>query len=83
MVTVMSLRTRESDITFAELARFDGLSHIRCLRNELIGCGVQGDSNLPCLINWKTRKVQTLPPSPEADVSDSPYHLYLRQFLIV
>ena len=70
MVTVMSLRTRESEITFTELARFDGPSHIRCLRGELIGCGVHGDANLPCLVNWKTGKIQTLPPSPEADVSN-------------
>jgi hypothetical protein len=69
MVSVMSLRMHGIEFAFVELARFESLSHIRCLRNELIGCGVQGNSSLPCLLNWKTGKVETLPPSPEGDVS--------------
>ncbi|GJE87200.1 hypothetical protein PsYK624_032830 [Phanerochaete sordida] len=67
MISVMSLRRRGSELAFVELARFDSVSHIRCLRGALIGCGVRGDANLPCLLNWTTGALCTLPPSPVAD----------------
>ena len=71
MVAVLTLRTRDAEITFADRARFEGCSHIRSLRGPLIGCAVQGDANVPCLLNWQTGAVQTLPPSPESDVRTS------------
>lgn len=67
MISVMSLRRRGTELGFIELARFDGVSHIRCLRGALIGCGVRGDANLPCVLDWTTGKLCTLPPSPVAD----------------
>ncbi|KIP09493.1 hypothetical protein PHLGIDRAFT_316246 [Phlebiopsis gigantea 11061_1 CR5-6] len=67
MVAVLTLRLRDGEITFAERGRFEGCSHVRSLRGALVGCGVQGAADLPCLLNWQTGVVQTLPPSPVSD----------------
>ncbi len=68
MVTVLSVRQCENSLSFLELSRFAGLSHIRCLRKDLIGCGVQGEINAPCVANWRTGEVVTFS-APEVDVS--------------
>ena len=78
MISVMSLRRRGAELAFVELARFDGVSHIRCLRNTLVGCGVQGDADLPCLLDWKTGRLCTLPPSPVGDVCDATPLIFLK-----
>ena len=68
MVTVMGLRRDGNAMSFKELARFAGLSHVKTLRGELIGCAVQGSGTSPCLANWKTGEVVSLP-TLEKDVS--------------
>ena len=61
MVVVMELCQRNGAVMFEETARLLGLSHIKCMRGDLIGCAVQGETGSPCIANWKTLDVTTLP----------------------
>ncbi|KAI0093603.1 hypothetical protein BDY19DRAFT_989164 [Irpex rosettiformis] len=65
MVQVLSVQDRDGQLEFATLSTFEGLSHIRSLRNELVGCAVYGDTQSPCVANWKTGEVAFLPISPD------------------
>lgn len=74
MVQILSVQERCGQLEFVTLSTFEGLSHIRCLRNELVGCAVFGDTQSPCIANWKTGEVAFLPVTPDGPVSPSTFH---------
>ncbi|KAI0695932.1 hypothetical protein BC835DRAFT_923253 [Cytidiella melzeri] len=65
MVMVLSVQIRDGKTEFVTLSTFEGLSHVRCLRNEVVGCAVFGDMQAPCVANWKTGEVVSLPVTPD------------------
>jgi hypothetical protein len=68
MVQVLSVQKRRGQMEFVTLSTFEGLSHIRCMRKELVGCAVYGDAQSPCIANWKTGEVALLPVKPDGPV---------------
>lgn len=69
MTSVFTIQHLGDKLEFTQLACIDGLSHIRCLRGDLLGCGAYIEAHSPCVANWKTGQVVFLPTSRSAPVS--------------
>lgn len=69
MTAVYAVHRRNEALEFAKLRTLDGLSHVRCLRDNVLGCGFFGETHSPCVANWKTGDVHLLPQSPGTPVS--------------
>jgi hypothetical protein len=68
-VEIISLRCLEDRLIFVQLASLPGLSHIRLLHGDLIGCAMINDISVPQLVNWRTKATYPLAELPDENVS--------------
>lgn len=59
-VYILSLMRHSNVLEFHELQKFPGLSNIRLLSGDVIGCAVVNDISIPHIINWKTSDMHAL-----------------------
>jgi hypothetical protein len=70
-VEIISLAHAEGQLVFVQLASLAGLSHIRVLHGDLIGCAMSKDVSIPHLVNWRTKAMYALAEFPDENVSQS------------
>ena len=69
VVEIISLRQYQGRYVFVRLAHLSGLSHIRLLSGDFVGCAVKDDMNIPHLVNWQSGQTYPLDDSPDLNVS--------------
>ena len=69
VVEIISLAHVEGQLVFVQLASLAGLSHIRLLHGDLIGCAMSNDVSIPHLVNWRTKATYALAEFPDENVS--------------
>jgi hypothetical protein len=51
---IISLRRRKHDVIFVSLGRLPGVSHVRLLHGDFVGCALLEEESIPHLIDWRT-----------------------------
>jgi hypothetical protein len=68
VVEVLSLRRQSGRLVFVRLASFPGLSHIKLLHDDIVGCAMSNNVSILHLFNWRTGATYSLEESPDEDV---------------
>ena len=78
---MISLRRQNDKLVFIQLASFPGLSHIRLLHDDIVGCEMGDNVSLPHLFNRRTGVAYASEELPDENVSLFYIILSLRNFL--
>lgn len=67
---------------FVRLASLPGMSHIRLLYGDFVGCAMGSNVSIPHLANWRTGVTYALEKLPDENVSLFSIVIYLEQNFI-